>query len=321
MKYNAPIGAADPNDPYSDGSPGAGIEGSPVPAAALEDPQREIHNAITAAGLTPDHDDLTQLAQAIAILAAATAVRPTGFLQGFLVTNNAVDANNDVDISPGVFVSSNFTMNQAASMTKRLDAAWAAGTNNGGLDTGAKAINSTYHVFEIGNPTTGELDAIFSLNPVAPAVMPAGYTRSKRIHSVMTDGSGNIVPYQLFPLAGGGVTVRYTNHILDVNATNAPTGNTLYTLRIPSGLKLEAYLSYFFDGSNDPSSYYINDPDQASFTPSITTAPLAMAPDINYNAGFLYVYTNTSRQIRSMNPSTINTIIRICTLGYNDERI
>lgn len=65
MKYVPPLGSADPNTSYQDGNPEAGILGSIVPAAAIERPQREILNVLTAAGLTPSDTDLTQLLAAI----------------------------------------------------------------------------------------------------------------------------------------------------------------------------------------------------------------------------------------------------------------
>ena len=64
MKYIPPIGGA-ANDSYVDGNPAGGVEGSPVPAAAIEHPQREIEAVIAAAGLVPAVGDLTQLRQAI----------------------------------------------------------------------------------------------------------------------------------------------------------------------------------------------------------------------------------------------------------------
>lgn len=64
MKYTPPIGGA-ANDPYVDANPATGVEGSPVPAAAIEHPQREIEAVISGAGLTPATGDLTQLQQAI----------------------------------------------------------------------------------------------------------------------------------------------------------------------------------------------------------------------------------------------------------------
>jgi hypothetical protein len=69
MQYQPPIGASDPDQPYIDGNASTGTEGSPVPAAAIEHPMREIQNAIIAAGLIPEENTLDQLAQAIKILA------------------------------------------------------------------------------------------------------------------------------------------------------------------------------------------------------------------------------------------------------------
>jgi hypothetical protein len=64
MKYVQPIGGA-ANDPYVDANPSGGIEGSPVPAAAIEHPMRELAALISDAGLTPTDADLTQVAKAI----------------------------------------------------------------------------------------------------------------------------------------------------------------------------------------------------------------------------------------------------------------
>lgn len=74
MKYTPPIGAPGPNDPYVDGNPLTGTEASTVPAASIEAPQREIENAIIAAGLTPNAADMTQLT--LAILAMISANTP-----------------------------------------------------------------------------------------------------------------------------------------------------------------------------------------------------------------------------------------------------
>jgi hypothetical protein len=71
MRYTPPLDAADGNAPYIDGNPSTGVEGSIVPAAAIEPTQREILAVIEAAGLTPDGEDWTQLLQAIAHLIEA----------------------------------------------------------------------------------------------------------------------------------------------------------------------------------------------------------------------------------------------------------
>jgi hypothetical protein len=68
MQYQAPIGASDPDQPYIDGNASTGTEGSPVPAAAIEHPMREIINAIVAGGEEPDETKQDQLATVIAKL-------------------------------------------------------------------------------------------------------------------------------------------------------------------------------------------------------------------------------------------------------------
>lgn len=73
MKYNQPHNETDPNATYKDFNLDTGEPGSIPPAIAIEAPQREIVAAITAAGLTPDASDNTQLTQAIdAKISAAT---------------------------------------------------------------------------------------------------------------------------------------------------------------------------------------------------------------------------------------------------------
>lgn len=70
MDYTAPIGeAADAS--YTDANPAIGVEGSAIPAAALENPQREIVAVIAAAGLVASNGNLAQLLAAILALTPA----------------------------------------------------------------------------------------------------------------------------------------------------------------------------------------------------------------------------------------------------------
>jgi hypothetical protein len=71
MKYNPPWNTAfnrpvdDPNQPYINANPSAGIEGSVPPAESIEYPQREIVAATLLAGFNPSNDDLEQLTRGI----------------------------------------------------------------------------------------------------------------------------------------------------------------------------------------------------------------------------------------------------------------
>lgn len=116
-----------------------------------------------------------------------------GHLWG-LTLSNGTDATNDIDIAAGEAVdNSDGTLMVASALTKQLDAAWAVGTNQGGLDTGAIA-NAWYAVWLIKNPTTSVVDALFSLSATAPT-MPAGYTKKRRIGWICRSGGAILAFY------------------------------------------------------------------------------------------------------------------------------
>lgn len=94
MDYVEPIGKTG-RAPYVNGDPDNGIEGDLVSGQAVEHPMREIIQVIEDAGLEPDAADLTQLSQAVTLIAqqnqtsglplgtvisSASQTVPTGYL-------------------------------------------------------------------------------------------------------------------------------------------------------------------------------------------------------------------------------------------------
>ena len=65
MEYYPPYGSIDPDAPYVDRSTPNAIQGSKIPAKAVEHPQREIIAVIEAAGLVPAVGSTTQLLEAL----------------------------------------------------------------------------------------------------------------------------------------------------------------------------------------------------------------------------------------------------------------
>jgi hypothetical protein len=65
MRYVQPYGISDPNASYVNGDPSIGRAGSIPPAAAIENPMRELVNIITKCGITPDPNNLTQVVSAL----------------------------------------------------------------------------------------------------------------------------------------------------------------------------------------------------------------------------------------------------------------
>jgi len=131
--------------------------------------------------------------------------------------SNGTDTLNDIDVAIGrtADVVNAVLVELTSPITKQLDAVWAEGTNLGGLDTGVKAIDARYHVHIITNDTTEAVDALFSLSKGAPTI-PAGWSLRKRVGSISTDSSGNILGFRQT-----GNYFHYTTHQLNLHYTAA----------------------------------------------------------------------------------------------------
>ncbi len=108
-----------------------------------------------------------------------------GHIYGLNLSGNPVTPTTHVDFAAGNAASGGSTpyvMILASSLTKRIDVAWAAGTGNGGLDTGSVGSN-LYYAWLIQRSDTGVCDALFSLSNTSPT-MPASYDRKRLIGRV-----------------------------------------------------------------------------------------------------------------------------------------
>ena len=107
-------------------------------------------------------------------------------VSGLELSPSSGDTANDVNIQPGSAGSTesiSTLMVLPTTYVKRLDALWAVGSGNGGLDTGA-ITNAVYYAYLIQRPDTLVTDVIFSRSSSSPT-MPANYTRYKRIGSMI----------------------------------------------------------------------------------------------------------------------------------------
>jgi len=170
-------------------------------ARATLDAQQLNANLTALAGLTGALNKIPMFSGAGAMVLTDKIIPATTTTQGIAylsnpitISNNATDANNDIDFSAGNFAFNDGSKQAVISaMTKRLDALWTAGTNQGGLDTGSKANSTWYYCYAIHNPTSGVSDAIFSANATTPT-LPSGYTKqSKTLFAIKTSSGGNIL--------------------------------------------------------------------------------------------------------------------------------
>lgn len=104
MDYATPIGQEAQGEAaiYIDGNPEAGIEGSAVPAKAIEPSMRELIHLIRFAGLTPSGTDQEQVRKAIGMLIVSAAPGLATLLQPGLVmpdgTTITVDATGRLSV-------------------------------------------------------------------------------------------------------------------------------------------------------------------------------------------------------------------------------
>ena len=185
---------------------------------------------------------------------ATNSVKGSAFLTNPIkISNNALDANNDIDFSAGNFEFSDGSGQATyAGGTGQLDVLF--GTGNGMLATGSKAINSTYHLYMVTNLTTGvskplAIPGVAGTAPDPTSVLPSGFTKFKRIASVITDGSGNIrnASYTFFI---GGYYCNFNNQIDDATSVALTTTKVPLSLTTPKGINTIAKVHPYFDTTN-----------------------------------------------------------------------
>jgi hypothetical protein len=200
-----------------------------TPAGTDEFIFQETSNGITK---KITHTNFLKVIQAEVDDLQANPTASRGYLSGYEIANNSTDSEHDIDISVGIARNddNDGDIVLATALTKQIDAAWSAGTNAGGLDTGTVAADTWYYPWAIYNPTTFTEDALLSLSQTSPT-LPSGYTKKRRIRgAVLTDGSANIIPFHQ-----NENFFFYNDRIVDLNTTTMGTTRQLLTVSVPPG--------------------------------------------------------------------------------------
>jgi len=207
-------------------------------------------------------------------------------------------------------------------ITKQIDAAWVAGNNAGGLFSGSVAADTTYHLFVIVKDSDLSVDAGFDTDPEA-ANIPVGYTAYRRIASLYTDASANLVQFyqrgDLFSL----VSIIQNETDLNVDqgdytdyGISAPTGLTNLVARNfikawSDGLQFSIRIAPTTDVAPDPVPSVNSDGYQLNvFGYDVDSAESVFDTPIGVNAQI---------RLRAINESSTRRV-DIKSIGWIDDR-
>ena len=246
-------------------------------------------------------------------------------IQGFTYGINGSDATNDIDFSAGVAMdATGVYVLRGSALTKRLDEAWAVGTDAGMLDTGAVG-NNDYYLWVIGRSDTGVVDYLASLSSTAPT-MPANYDFKRLIGWLKRAGGAN-VGFTTYETAGGGLEFLWTTPTLDINLANTlTTSRRTDAVKVPLNFSVVANLNVQLEDAGSSAFGVVYCPDHADLVPSLTAAPLgssytdvAGGPTTRNQVYNIKVRTSSSGLIAARSTTTIDNY-RVATLSFEWAR-
>ena len=260
--------------------------------------------------------DGTTITSASGVITSVGGTTPGGHIFGLTLSTAGSSATFGVAIGTAASNDTTPSMMTLASAYTKTTSAWALGTGNGSLDTGAIANSTWYHVYLIMRSDTSVVDILISTSASAPT-MPASYDKKRRIGSMKTNGSAQWVLFSQY-----GDEFLWDVSVFDINANNPGTSAVTRTLTIPLGVKVHVIIVVQADtnGATDG---------------RVTITSLDKSDEILSNTGFYngfntaqyiiptsaLIRSNTSQQIRSRNStSSATTYLYLWTLGWIDRR-
>lgn len=244
------------------------------------------------------------------------AILPINSISGL---NLSLDTDTDHDILVAVGEAMDATnvngMQLLTAMTKQIDNNWVAGDDLGGFPSGLTLGNATwYHVFLIKDVTNSLVDVGFDTSLTAANLLTdaSDYTLYRRIGSVKTDGTANILGF-----VQTGDRFDWHAPVQDVANTGDQTAEQTVALSVPSGVIVHAYGNVSILTSSG--AIWLYHMDVTSATPLINGVPGTTLTGDASDGGLWDVITNASRQIHyRTNAAAIDVYIR--TTGYDDFR-
>lgn len=240
---------------------------------------------------------------------------PKGYISG--LTLSTAGSSTTFSVAAGECADSTDTvMMQLAASLSKTTSSWAVGSGNGGLDTGAIAINTWYHAYVIRRPDTGVVDSIVSLSPSAPT-LPTNYTQYRRIGAMRTNASS-----QWTSFVQDGDLFQWLAPVLDVNGAIPGSSAVLRALSVPTGLNVTAIINCRVVAGPSGEGIYFSDPAVTNLAASGTVAPLSqVGASANVDGyGQVTCRTDTSAQVRTRLAVGGTSAFYAATCGWYDTR-
>lgn len=283
-------------------------------------------NALTTLGVSAYVQTLLDDANAAAFKVTLGGVIPRRYLSGLKLSNNGSDATNDIDIAVGAARDSTDAADIlfASALTKRLDAGWAAGTNQGMRNSAVAIANTTYHIYLVSKALGADPDIYAHTSTTVATVITAlqaetggsSYTLARRIGSIVRAGAA------ILPFIQDGDEFMLVTPVLDVSVTNLTTSRSTYALAsMPTGLRMQSRIRATTTHAA-ANAIWVGDLSETDAAPSVTASPLAnMINQVGSvsDGKDLAIMTDTSAQIGARSLAS-STTLRIVTRGWLDRR-
>ncbi len=245
---------------------------------------------------------------------AATAGMSKMHFAGLTLSNDT-DSDHDINITVGECrnIDDDADMTLATTLTKRIDATWVTGDDNGGLatDLTSVAVDTWYHVFLTRKGTI--IDAGFDTSITGANLKATDAIDSVRyLGSVLTDSSANIIAFIQI-----GIEILWDTVAEDVSFTMS-TSAANHTLSVPPDISVRAKINFVSSTAGSVTGR-IYSPLQTDVAVSVSNANInsSVASERPHWAG--YITTNTAKQIRSRSSGNLNGA-RISTEGWQIDR-
>ena len=252
-----------------------------------------------------------------------------GYIDGLQMSQVFTDLDHDIELSPGQACLTNsigeaVMVSYSGSIEKGIDATWTAGSGGGKSSLGATGIDEWLDVFLMSDRRGTQVDIGFEEIGTGPStlVSDSGLEFTRRIGSVFTDGSANVIPF-----IQKGDMFYWDTPRLDVEETPSGT-NTLITkvLSVPTGVNVHAQVEVQYD-SGAATKFYLHPP----FVADINAGSLGSTPvEMPYTAGrsggnepvstVMFIMTDTSGQVSYTATNNPADGVGIMTLGWIDPR-